>query len=177
MKIISAEKLGLGIEEEQLQSKPIQIRSPWKWLTGKVHDLVEGPLEDEAHIVGAPPKPAAGASPDKKIDVLLALYNNTRNSIHHWEDRIFHASILTSGAMLSAVAFFLQHGQNLIEHRFTLAAAVLIFGFISWYCLILATKAHANNGRLLVKIEAALGLCESGLYIVGRSFLFIQVDG
>jgi hypothetical protein len=135
-----------------------------------IQDLVAGPLEEGPFIVAPPPESALRPSDDKRIDILLSVYNSARSDIHHWEDRIYQASIFSSGAMISAVGFFLRYNQVLREHRGIFSLAVLTFGMLSAIYLIASMKAYGNNGRLLVKVEVALGFCEIGTYLAGRPF-------
>lgn len=116
------------------------------------------------------PIPAHIPDPGARVDVLLSLHDNARESIHQWENRIFQAFLLSEGALLSAVAFFLDH-PNLRSSSHFFATAVGVFGAAALAYLYLAARAHANNGVLLVKIEAALGLCERGVYVRGSPFV------
>jgi hypothetical protein len=116
-----------------------------------------------------PPVPAIDFSdPQRKLEVLLSLHNNIRDAIQRWEDRIFAAFMLTVGAILSAVAFYLEHRDGLDSRLF--GSAVATFGVAGLAYLYLAAKAHANNGILLVKIEAALGFCQRGVYVKNEYF-------
>jgi hypothetical protein len=114
-----------------------------------------------------PPVPVVQFNDDHRLEVLLSLHNCIRECIHQWENRTFQAFLLSEGALLSAVAFFLQ---NPILQKPLIAASAAIFGGVAWTYIFLAAKAHANNGILLVKIEAALGLCQKGTYIQDAPF-------
>jgi len=149
---------------------PAFVRRPLRWMSNVIRDLYEGPLEIGPFIEAPPPEAALRPSDDKRIDILLSVYSNTRSDIHHWEDRIYQASIFSSGAMLSAVGFFLRYSATLNEHRGIFALGVLAFGAFAAVYLIAAMKAYGDNGRLLVKVEAALGFCEVGTYLAGRPF-------
>jgi hypothetical protein len=116
-----------------------------------------------------PPVPAAKLTDANRVDVLLSLHDNVREAIHQWENRIFQAFLISEGALLSAVVFFLEH-PNLRSRADVLGFAVAIFGVAALTYLYLAAKAHANNGVVLVKVEAALGLCTEGEYIRGKAF-------
>jgi len=109
-------------------------------------------------------------SPEKRIDILLSVYSDIRSSIEHWEDRIYNASVWSSGILLSAVTFLYQQklegsgSQRQDGLRIALAAAVLVFGIITQGYLYFAVDAFQNNARFLVKTEAALRLCRKGEY-------------
>jgi hypothetical protein len=144
------------------------------WLQKRRHALYGLLFDIEPHLAEVDPKtdppiPVVKFDGDRRIDVLLALHNTARESIHQWENRIFQVFLLSEGGLLSALAFFFDH-QNLHRHATMFGAAVTIFGAATLAYLYLAAKAHANNGVLLVKIEAALGLCQPGTYIEGAPF-------
>jgi hypothetical protein len=109
-------------------------------------------------------------SSEKRIDVLLSVYSDIRNSVEHWEDRIYNASVWSSGILLSAVTFLYQQklagsgSQRLDGLRIALAVAVLVFGIITQGYLYFAVEAFKKNSRFLIKTEAALRLCRKGEY-------------
>ncbi|HEX8273193.1 MAG TPA: hypothetical protein VF615_11180 [Longimicrobiaceae bacterium] len=117
-----------------------------------------------------PPVPSFDIATESRIDVLIAVHNAVRDSIHRWEDRLYQGSLTSSGAILLALGFFLQH-PNLAAHRIAVAGALLLFGGLGGIYLVLAARASAENGAFLTKIEAAMGLCEPNAYLVGCRFV------
>jgi len=117
------------------------------------------------------PVPAADFSrTEHKIQVLLSVHTSIREAIQRWEDRIFHAFMISAGAVLSAVVFFVQNRADIRAHPAFIAAAVALFGFCAWEYLYLAARAHARNGVVVAKLEASLGLCQPGTFVQGDRF-------
>lgn len=132
----------------------------YQWIVGR---------EPPPDIREGKPTPIADLS-GRKVDVLLALHASTMADIEHWEERIFRASVLTAGALISAVLFVFQQKEDLVDHRVLVAVAIAAFGVFSWLYLVAAVQAFGQNGLLKAKVEAALGLCEKGRYLKGRPF-------
>jgi hypothetical protein len=128
------------------------------------------PRKHEAFFVTAPPSPASDLK-DRRVDVMLALHGTLRDSIERWEDRMFQAFGLATAAILSVLAVYLEHPAELNARRLLIATLVAIFGSLASVYFWRAADAHSDNGALLVKVEAALGLCEVGMYLEGRPFV------
>lgn len=118
----------------------------------------------EALFTTDPPAPATGFE-SRKVDVMLALHASVRDGIERWEDRMFQAFGLSMAAMLSVVGVYLEHPAELGARRLLVALLVLTIGSLAGLYFWRAADAHSANGALLVKVEAALGLCEEGAYL------------
>jgi hypothetical protein len=117
-----------------------------------------------------PPAPTSDLK-DRRVDVLLALHGTVRESIERWEDRMFQAFGLATAAILSVLAVYLEHPAELNARRLLVAALVSTFGSLAAVYFWRAADAHSDNGALLVKVEAALGLCEVGMYLEDKPFV------
>jgi hypothetical protein len=119
-------------------------------------------VENESKV----PVPAADFSrTEHKLQVLLSVHDNIREAIQRWEDRIFQAFMISAGAVLSALVFFVENRDKLRTHPALIALAVGAFGISAWWYLYLAARAHARNGVVVAKLEAALGLCQRGVFV------------
>ncbi|HEU4559106.1 MAG TPA: hypothetical protein VFS20_14695 [Longimicrobium sp.] len=127
------------------------------------------PQRHEALFAAKPPTPAADFE-SRRIDILLSLHTSVRECIERWEDRMFQAFGVSMAAILTVVGVYLEHPAELNARRLLVAGLVLTFGTLAGLYFWRAADARSENGALLVKIEAALGLCEEGAYLKGESF-------
>ncbi len=128
------------------------------------------PRRHEALFEADPPLPTSELE-SRRVDVMLALHGSLRDSIERWEDRMFQAFGLATAAILSVLAVYLEHPAELNARRLLIATLVATFGSLAAAYFWRAADAHADNGALLVKVEAALGLCEVGMYLEGKPFV------
>jgi hypothetical protein len=128
------------------------------------------PRKHEAFFVADPPLPMSDLT-NRRVDVMLALHGSLRDSIERWEDRMFQAFGLATAAILAVLAVYLEHPAELNGRRLLIATLVATFGFLASVYFWRAADAHSDNGAMLVKVEAALGLCEVGMYLDGTPFV------
>lgn len=110
-------------------------------------------------------------SDDHKVNVLIAMMHDVRNSIDSWTNRSFQAVTWSGGILIAFIGIWLTKTSKVpIEKRIVLAVGILLFGSFIQAFMFRAKKAHKGNGNLLTKIEATLRLTEQNTYIQNSRF-------
>lgn len=108
---------------------------------------------------------------DKKVDILISLYGTLRTSIANCIERCYKAAFWSVGILLSLAGAWLLHGQGIsLKGRFLSVAGTFLFGALTQLHLDAEREEYFGNGVALVKVEAALGLCQADAYIQGAPF-------
>ena len=118
-------------------------------------------------IISAPvPVTAFSIKDDKKVDVLISLQGTIRTSITNGIERAYKAAFWSVGILLTIAGAWILHGHGIsLKERILFVAGTFLFGFLTQLHLDEERKEYFGNGVALVKVEAALGLCQSGAYI------------
>jgi len=110
-------------------------------------------------------------SDDKKVDILIAMMHDIRNSIDSWTNRSFQAVSWSGGILLAFVGYWITKAHKVVLlNRIFLALGICLFGMLIQIYLFRVKSAHSGNGNLLSKIEATLRLTEKNFYIHDKYF-------
>lgn len=109
-------------------------------------------------------------SDEKKVDVLLALMTNVRENIRYWTEQSYNATVWSIGLMVSISGFWLLSGSRTAQLRYALLFGVIVFGLLTQWYLSRLRRSFNADGSALVKLEAALKLCDKDAYVDGQFF-------
>lgn len=125
---------------------------------------------------GAPSR-VVSISEEKKVDVLLAVMASVRTHIEEWQGRSLTFMTWSTGLLVGAPAIALSGKSYSFSERAIMALGVLVFGAFGVVYLCYVTQAVSGSGRVLVKCESALGLCDPGLYCEQAPFFERSASG
>ncbi len=122
--------------------------------------------------ISAPvPLRAFSIGDDKKVDVLIALQGTFRTSISNCIERSYRAAFWSVGLLLTLAGSWILHGQGIsLKGRVLAVIGAFLFGVLTQLHLDEERREYFGNGVALVKVEAALGLCQSGTYLKDGPF-------
>jgi hypothetical protein len=118
------------------------------------------------------PKSALTITDEKKVEILIAMMHDVRNSIESWSNRSFQAVSWSGGILLAFIGYWITNDKDLtFNYRIIIAIGICLYGVLMQIYLLRVKFAHKGNGELLSKIEAALNLHKPDEFIKCEPFL------
>jgi hypothetical protein len=116
------------------------------------------------------PESTLEISDDKKVDILLEIYNNTRISSGEVSNKIYNIIIWSTGLFFGLVALFVQYFQDIKDTRYILLLSTIFLILITQIYIHNLVGMRESSGKVIVQIEAVLRLCENDVYLKGQPF-------
>lgn len=106
---------------------------------------------------------------DQKIQILLSQMNERNLAWHNMRDRSMRFTIWILGLSIAASWQLLQQPCDCTWQKFAVTALIVILGSAALHFLRGLSAGASANRKVLINIEAALGLYDEGAFLPGRS--------
>lgn len=107
---------------------------------------------------------------DRKMQIIVSLMSSVREHISEWHGRSYTVTTWSTGILLGITSYWLSRGGSGILERTLFGVGTVLFGTVGQIYLHYSHIALKENGRVLVRCEAALRLTETGTYFADEPF-------